>query len=219
MQVPEASLPPANKNLHNVMQHLYWTIDLDFWQGRNNKFKFNTEILDSLRHKHIPIHVVLEHHHTLKHLKGLKFNTLINSDFHSDIADLETNGSLPVLNEGTWVNRISGRAKKTYIWHYPMQKCLTYSTGYCHREPRNPFDFNKRGVCDWALTFKRQEFFPRDCDGELIGACICLSPAWTGLTTIGTFCQWYKKYKKSLIVDSDVKQFLSARNLLHSYGE
>lgn len=169
----------------------YLSIDLDFW----NPFTFPKAFLDRLMATGLPVTVVSQHHHLVPHIKQFDFDTLINLDYHSDVADRDSGRkkfSLQIpLECGTWVNHIDGRGKR-YIWSYPEPECYYRGRGTCH-DTHNPFDAkNPEEVCRWTEVCHRLLWYPRHCD--LVAAGIALSKGWAEDRLIERFLEWQKDY-------------------------
>ncbi len=171
----------------------YLSVDLDFWNGR----KFPQDYFDSLVETNLPITFVRQHHFLLKHIGQFEnqFDTLINIDYHSDIADRmdgrkRFSKQCP-LNCGTWVNFVKGRDKK-FIWSYPQKVCINRDcgTGYCHGNT-NPFYYpNTYEICRWSSIKKVYRWFPKLEDVVAIG--ISISPGWAYHSLVVDFKKWYK---------------------------
>jgi hypothetical protein len=100
--------------------------------------------------------VVNHHHHLLPHVRKYanKWDTLVNIDEHSDLADRDFEssgrGRRPELECGTWVNHVNGEGKR-YVWSYPHPKCYDGGEGTCHVF-RNPFGKESKEVAGWSET-------------------------------------------------------------------
>jgi hypothetical protein len=126
----------------------YLSIDLDFWNGLGWRSieGFFKHVFD-LR---LPIFVAPFHDQLLPHINQHPCNTLINVDYHSDIAD--DDGSL-ICEEGTWANFVEWKHDGTFIWRYSDSICPTPNEGYCH-DRINPF--KHPCVSGWGRCRKRQ---------------------------------------------------------------
>lgn len=149
----------------------YLSIDLDYWSHERNPNFAKRFFRRLLRNFGRPIMVAFHHHHLLAHVnrRGRGLDTLINIDYHSDLAS----GPDGEFTEANWVNYVNFREKGTFIWRYPSGKCLSSHTGYCHFGD-NPFVSDCSG---WARVKMRHGLarIPWDCIRE-VG--VCLSPSW-----------------------------------------
>lgn len=152
----------------------YLSIDLDYW------CKFTTPhsaraFFQRVWKLRLPIMVALHHHHLLDDInkRAQDLDTVINVDFHSDIAD-DIRDTAMELNEGTWANFVHFRGDGTFIWRYPEEECLDDRHGYCH-EGVNPFD--EPSVAGWKRARKMQGLARMPWKSiEAVG--VCLSPYW-----------------------------------------
>lgn len=169
----------------------YLSIDLDFWNRRN----FPEEYLNHLMATGIPVTVASQHHHLVPHIRQFDFDTLINLDYHSDVADREEGmrgkfSRQVGLQCGTWVNHIPGKDKH-YIWSYPFASCFN-GAGTCH-DFYNPFiDDNSEKICGWTKVSHRLLWYPRYCD--VVAAGIAISKGWSDDRLIREFLKWQKQY-------------------------
>ena len=171
----------------------YLSIDLDFW----NNFDFPRTYLNRLVATGLPITVVSQHHHLVSHIRQFdrSFDTLINLDYHSDLADREEgirqfSRQVP-LACGTWVNHIQGKGRH-YIWSYPQCQCYYHGSGICH-ESHNPFTAeNPEEVCGWSKVSHRLLWYPRLCDVVAIG--IAVSKGWSAGFLVREFRKWKKQH-------------------------
>jgi hypothetical protein len=112
----------------------YLSIDLDYWSHSTERSALH--FFDRVFALNMPIWVAPFHDQLLPHIEQSDCNTLINVDFHSDLAEL----ALPAkdmlvggLNEGTWGNYVSWKDKGKFIWRYPDHNRIR--DGYCHEYP------------------------------------------------------------------------------------
>lgn len=156
----------------------YLSIDLDYFVDSEQCLKYIKKILKMFN----PICVVY-HDELLHDINGSDCDSLINVDFHSDLAD---NGPDLILNEGTWANYVSFKNNGTFTWVYPSINCYmvkrygqTYEgDGRCDIK-NNPFTRNCFDVCGWKKTRRLYQKFPTDKqlnNVEKVG--ISLSPDW-----------------------------------------
>ena len=173
----------------------YLSIDLDFW----NIFDFPKAYFDRLVATGLPITVVSQHHHLLPHISLFDgcFDTLVNLDYHSDIADREEGtrkfSRQVSLECGTWVNHIRG-SDRHYIWSYPQVQCFHHGSGTCHSS-YNPFTVeNPEEVCGWTKISHRLLWYPRLCDVVAIG--IAVSKGWAEPRLVREFIEWKERHPK-----------------------
>ena len=180
---------------------IYWSIDLDFW-SHTRHISFSTKFFDTLLKRNVPIALVKSHGHMLSHVKKFHFDTLVNTDHHSDIGDA-ISGQKPYLNEGTWVNHVPWARNKTFVWYYPTAVCTSYKdySGYCH-EQYNPFI--RKDASGWGDIRKEMSCIPR---GNIVAIGIALSPGWTAKRHMLEFARWLSKQDR-------VKVYPAARKFL-----
>ena len=119
---------------------VYLSIDLDYWMNHESVDDSDHFFDLVFAHCHalkIPIRLVREHHWLLPHINASKCEDVWNIDYHSDLADRDKHGRIE-LNCGTWGNHVRFRAKGTYVWCAPDQRCRSNGEGWCHIM-RNPF--------------------------------------------------------------------------------
>jgi len=112
------------------MQGVYLSIDLDYWVFTAAHWPV-APFLKMLRRVSAPPakwRVVTLHHRLLPHINRSLARTLINLDWHDDIADLD-DGHLPELNDGTWVTHVRWRREGRFEWIPPTQACARGETG------------------------------------------------------------------------------------------
>lgn len=153
---------------------VYLSIDLDYWQ-RQHDAQFCTVFFQKVWKLGLPICVALYHHHLLPHINGCDCDTLINVDYHSDLADLDSCRALD-FQEGTWGNFVDWRYGGTFIWRYPLPGCVSTRDGYCHTY-RNPFEAPE--VAHWNRVQKRCGLLGIPWNRvKAVG--VSLSPHWIG---------------------------------------
>jgi len=91
--------------------------------------------------------LVESHEMLLAHINASGCQDVWNIDYHSDLADPDKKGRVP-LNCGTWGNHVRFRRKGTFIWCAPRPGCRDHSAGWCHIS-RNPFRYDCSG---WKRT-------------------------------------------------------------------
>lgn len=159
------------------MKDTYLSIDMDFWSHCNSYKKVN-DFMRSLSTTGIKPIVVKYHHELVKHINGMEgVNRILNMDHHSDIADI-SECTEREFNEGTWVNYVRLPENHEFVWYYPLQKCITKSTGYCHNDGYNPFLKHRQGMYNWTRVLKKYGRVPEFEFSRLAGIGICLSPNW-----------------------------------------
>jgi hypothetical protein len=159
------------------MKDTYLSIDMDFWSQCNNYKKVN-KFMRSLSSTGIKPVVVKYHHEIVKHINGMEgVNRVLNMDYHSDIADI-SECTERGFNEGTWGNYIKLYENHEFVWYYPMKKCVSMTTGYCHCGSDNPFDKKCQGLFNWTRILKTYGEVPEHEFSRLAGIGICLSPNW-----------------------------------------
>jgi len=132
------------------MNDIYLSIDLDYWRYLTNPNESSFDLLNVLSSINIDTTVVNSHEKLLASVNNSKCTTLINVDFHSDLAD--DNPELE-FNEGTWVNFVKWQTIGNYIWMYPNHfQCVENQGGLCHCENFDPF-VDK--YCGWKNVERR----------------------------------------------------------------
>jgi len=156
--------------------NVYLSIDLDYWQKHRNP-KACTAFFQKVWKLGLPVYVVMDHHHLLPHVNASDCDTLVNVDYHSDLADVRP-GYVLDFGEGTWTNFVDWRWGGTLIWHYPDARCLSCA-GYCH-DQRNPFA--DPAATRWSTARKRAGL--GDIPWQHIKALgVSVSPNWLGRTS------------------------------------
>jgi hypothetical protein len=110
----------------------YLSIDLDYWRYEIDARRVN-RFFDRVFGLGLPIFVAALHDQLLPEIDKSGCDTIINVDAHSDLADLPEPGVdmlLDKLNEGTWGNFISWKARGRFIWRYPDKRHIF--SGFCH---------------------------------------------------------------------------------------
>jgi hypothetical protein len=179
------------------MEKIYLSIDLDYW---NIFDSLDIKLFEEICKLPVSKKLVVEHHLLLPHINKFskKFNTLINVDYHSDLASREwcSDGKefdKLDLNEGTWGNFIKNSVGKIFIWSPPSRKiCCRSNEGYCHGYGRpNPFHVQNSKTNSWKHTYIRTKKIPDLSKCVAVG--ITLSPGWTTDIVMNQFTKWYKK--------------------------
>lgn len=149
----------------------YLSIDLDYWCDGFKPWQVR-RFFQRVYRLGLPVTVALHHHHLIEDINKRKLDTVINVDYHSDLIDVTDPHKVP-LEEGTWANFVAFRGQGTFIWRYPVAKCLEHGEGYCHVN-WNPFE---KTCTDWHCTQKQQGI--ARLPWKDIGAIgVCVSPSW-----------------------------------------
>ena len=157
----------------------YLSVDLDYWRASSKPMPV-VNFFKKVFALRLPITVALHHHHLVKDInaRALELDTVINVDYHSDLADEDLKGwDRLEFDEGTWANFIHFRGDGNFIWRYPIPECLRWgegSGGYCHRRV-NPFE--RREVSGWKHTSKVRGLTRLPWD-RIVAIGVCLSPGW-----------------------------------------
>jgi len=199
------------------MNKIYWSIDLDFWKNTQERSSFSLSFFDDILRMNVPLCVVGTHHNMLRDIKRFDFDTIINTDFHSDLATYEYNHCMPPFNEGTWGNYIAHKRDKTFIWHYPNYlACCKQGMGYCQgTDFPNPFNGNTK-LCGYKRVIKREQCKPLNKDGTIIAIGICISPNWSQTNHVIRFEQWMKDNHVRMVPDVQ-KAFDYTRKIFASH--
>jgi len=194
----------------------YLSIDLDYWNDK----EFPEHLFNRLFSTRLPIYVVNDHHHLVPHIRQFEFDTLINIDYHSDLADRDAKNSFKInvaLDCGTWVNHIKGIGKH-YIWSHPLLSCYYDSRGTCHGD-LDPFDedalaedygIGTEELVRWTKVSQRLRYFPRYCDIVAIGIAAS-EPDYTEDHVTCCFLEWLWEHRRSRIkIHPSVRKRLNA---------
>ncbi len=151
----------------------YLSIDLDYWSHSTERSALH--FFDRVFSLNMPIWVAPFHDQLLPHIEAVDCNTIINVDFHSDLADLALPAEdmlLAQLNEGTWGNFISWKAKGKFVWRYPDKKRVRDGCCYDSYDPfKNPV------YAGWGSAVMKQGL--SDLPWKSIrGVGVCLSSYW-----------------------------------------
>jgi hypothetical protein len=152
----------------------YLSIDLDYWSHSRNARRSCTDFFKRVWELKLPIYVAMFHHHLLPHINASGCDTCINVDYHSDLADLHADRVLN-FNEGTWGNFVDWRLDGTFIWRFPLERCLHSSTGFCHQF-LDPF---LTQVSGWKVT-ERTLRLARMPWSNIKAIGVSVSPDWLG---------------------------------------
>lgn len=125
------------------MTHI--SIDLDYFlyeyikpQNSDRLEKECNAVLRYVFSSRKPVKVYRYHHHILTDLNQVKYDTIINIDYHSDLS--RTSEALETgLEEGNWANFYVHKADSTFLWVYPDHfYCVVQGYGRCDKMP-HPF--------------------------------------------------------------------------------
>ena len=166
-----------------ISTHL--TIDLDYWMHHADfrgmrKFLKKVKSLPGIKQ---PIKIVKYHNFVLP-IIGSGINTIINVDYHSDIADLPHRYlGAKDFGEGSWVNYATMKKREQYIWCYPRTECPSDEHGFCHAD-HNPFD-SEDPMTDfgWKRLSMRKGLPTEEMLSTVRSVSICVSPNWLGRRT------------------------------------
>ena len=119
-----------------MKEQIYLSIDLDYWTclktfSIEECNEFIKRIKDVESDKFI---FVFSHEDLLTDINESDCNSLVNVDFHSDLANYDDN---LLLNEGTWVNFVSWKNEGKFSWRFPSNNLK--SLGCCHDSSVNDF--------------------------------------------------------------------------------
>lgn len=166
---------------------IYLSLDLDFWE------KFPRKLFDAVAGLSCPKKIVMEHHDLLPHINRQSFETLVNVDFHSDLANCDRVGGRrrnPQLNDGTWGNHVHRKGQREFIWSCPdYDRCVTRLAGACWQGDNTPFVKNCKEVCGWKRTKIRRKWIPKLRDVVAVG--IAVSRDYTTGAVIHAFVDWF----------------------------
>ncbi len=111
----------------------YLSIDLDYWaEGMRGGKKNAQNILERVFQKIKEVPVKIHHHQILSHVNKSDCDRLINIDYHCDTSRyVKQDQGYPENLCATWVGRVKWRDYGTYIWKYPLSRCLSLSEGFC----------------------------------------------------------------------------------------
>jgi len=140
------------------MDNIYLSIDIDYWV---NSPQYMKAFLRKALSLGVPTTVVISHEELIPHINASKAKTVINVDYHSDLADDPQNSDLPLeLMEGTWGNFVNFKKDGTFIWVYPNSECWVNrlgkrGSGRCD-ESASPFIKNSEKICGWKRAKRRK---------------------------------------------------------------
>jgi len=167
---------------------IYLSIDLDYWCDKKDPNKSAYNFLKEIAKLNKEIVVVNSHERLVEHINDSKCNTLINVDYHSDLADgfyknkylVKTKiGEEVPFQEGTWGNFIKWQKHGTFVWVYPsFSKCVKFEAGLCHFGDEDPF---VKKCTNWNNT-KRYAFCKNILKDNIYSKIkaigICTSACW-----------------------------------------
>lgn len=190
----------------------YLSIDIDYWTGTkldiNSGLPFvNRSFIKRVIGTGKDISVFMSHEQMLSDIEKSGARKLVNVDYHSDLSD-NSNGILPELNEGTWVNHLSFCKEGEFIWIYPDINCYE-ENGRCDSD-ENPFSQRSLEICGWRKVSRRCNKLPTDTElRDVVKIGFSISPDWSELDHVEEVMQmlleadkisrWkYKKLMKGL---------------------
>ena len=141
------------------MDNIYLSIDIDYWINEDRSMKSFLRKALALK---VPSTVVVSHEKLIPHINSSKAKTVINVDYHSDLADLQVKQSKIAneLDEGTWGNFVKFKEDGTFIWIYPEKECWKNlhgerGHGRCDWE-KSPFSRKSLEICGWRSVRRRK---------------------------------------------------------------
>jgi len=183
---------------------IYLSIDLDYWGE-----KLPLDWFEQIAVLPVSKVVVISHEHLIGHANKFtaEFDTLVNIDYHSDLASHD--GEPIQKDEGTWANFIKQSKEKVFIWAPPRRECLTHSTGYCHGVGYlNPFRTKNPDKNGWRQAKIQTRFIPDLSQCVAVG--ISLSPYWTSCEIMYQFAKWHQQHVGKFQLGSGVKTTLQS---------
>jgi len=149
----------------------YLSLDLDYWRKAKNAKGVESFFYNLFQLKR-EFFLVKSHDQLLGDINSSQCSSLINVDFHSDVAEDNVDGKPLRLNEGTWVNFVTWKTTGSFLWLHPPKMVLR--RGYCHAF-RNPF--HATTVSGWKGIKKEGgvDQIPWD---RIRAVGISISPAW-----------------------------------------
>ena len=195
-------------------KHIYLSVDLDYWST-----EFPIHLFEQIVASPLSKIVVVSHEELLPHINSHvdKFDTLVNVDYHSDLASFTPAEPTFPCEEGTWANFIDGSKDKTFIWSPPDEKCKNHNTGYCHGYIYpNPFGTKKAKVSGWKLAKIKMRFIPPLSECVAVG--ISLSPLWSASSVLTQFSKWLPTIKDHFEIKRGVKASLKQVNIVRKCG-
>lgn len=181
------------------------SVDIDFWNYRNNPEKSLKRYLSRLSHlskeRCVPIHAITNHQQILKWVNKSSARKIINIDTHSDLAW----ACVDRLNCGTWVNYVAWREEGSYHW---VRNCSAYS-GDCtgtieiFKDGSKPLRYPARigsaykdlKPWDWKNISHSYGRLPKLENLDLTEIIVCESPSYSYRNLISIFHEWRKQNK------------------------
>jgi len=177
----------------------YLSIDLDYWNEQSHARAVDDldYLIDEICGRELPFKVVFDHEKLLSHLRQFDFRRLINVDFHSDVANIDTCSELQ-LNCGTWVNFVPHCRSREYLWVHPGSLAF----GRCDQRTNVRFPDIYTGWGDVEETNKDWRKLLDWKDVVAVG--ISLSPDFTAEQVLADFIVKLHAYGrfKYVVVDS-----------------
>jgi hypothetical protein len=146
----------------NASGKVHLSFDMDYWNEQDvNVFSRDfRQILSIVKSRNLPFCDFDEHHKILKFLNKRNVDTVVNVDYHSDIAEDDKwykdsyKEKLP-LNCGTWGNFVRKSIKEngTFLWVHPhSSRRKMEEWAYCH-SIINPF---QKKVTHWKQVEQKR---------------------------------------------------------------
>jgi len=191
----------------------FLSIDLDYFDDGPRetlaRFLRRVDLLD------VEKAVYKDHHDILPMVNRYDWETLINVDHHSDLADLleePTTGKLDPLdlNCGTWVNYVKNIGSRLYSWHYPFDKCLGWS-GRCDNQTQDRTFLTPKGAKyrNWKNIEVRKGLRGIPWD-DIVAVAIVVSPNYSDTITLSD--SW------ELLQEMDVAYRSGKKDLKEAYA-
>lgn len=202
----------------------FLSIDLDYFDDSPRetiaRFLRRVDLLD------VEKVVYRDHHDILPMVNKLDWETLINVDHHSDLADYveDENGELIAsqwvdhkgdkefaeLDCGNWVNYVKKIGSRLYSWRYSMDMCLAWS-GRCDDRTKDRSFLTPAGAKyrNWKNIEVKQGLRGIPWD-DIVGVAIVVSPEYSDTSTLAN--SWV------LLQEMDVTYRSGKRDLKEAYA-
>lgn len=163
------------------MNRVFLSIDIDYWNWVNEDlcYKQLCRIFDRLKHLHRDKKTaVMNHQQMLSLVNESRARTLINVDFHSDLAEKDCEE----FSCGTWVSYVKWRKENNASYHWIRPIVDTFE-GDCGQKYMFDFDNNLMpGITDWNKIITKY-INPRKLKTKYItknvsNVSFCLSPTY-----------------------------------------
>lgn len=157
---------------------VFLSIDFDYWQGLPSNAKFVNRCLEANRGM---VSIVPSHEMLLPFVEASHARTIINIDYHADLADIEYADDTRHLEDGTWANFVSWRYMGHFSWYMPNQDCYRYY-GRCDNY-HNPFVKKTRKHSGWERTSIRIGL-PDIKKFDVVGIGFAISPLYVAKNVV-----------------------------------